>query len=504
MPNTCQVKMHDGKPCGRSLYGSRDRCLCHVDKEGKDPAFFQDMIDEIFKISDANCYDFTKFIFPKSEWHFPSNFKKTAYFDKCKFYGDVNLDNVVFEDAVYFWDAVFKGKLFNGSPRKKFLQFVSFERAKFEKGLSFRLTIFGAGANLKNAVFNGQVHFWDCEFNDLDISNTTFKSDVDFGNVGFNGRLFIQNSTFQAMVSFMIANFNGRANFMNCTFQDAAVFASAVFKKRAMFQKARFLSATDFSYAKFNDEMDFRSAYFHVPSLSRFYGNNLTKARFLGCNVKNIDFQLVNWYETGIGKKQIYDDKMYDKKIMTMGKTEDSDSAFHLYFGSNESVANLYRQLQMNYYNSYQYATAGIFHIGEQEMILKAIHPIKRLFSPRLWYKLLSKYGESYWRPTFWILVILLFVFPMIIMHNGVDYESIVFDYKFALNLPFNNSDFWNNYLDAICLNFNLVTFDKASTSMCFSQMWMRSIIYFETVAIIGLLTLLLLALRRKFKRKSF
>jgi hypothetical protein len=82
---TCQVKMNDGKPCGRELY-YEDCCIFHSKKEDKDIKLFQEKLDKVIKDESLEEYDFLGFLFPQGI-RFPRHFDKLTWFFGAVFEG---------------------------------------------------------------------------------------------------------------------------------------------------------------------------------------------------------------------------------------------------------------------------------------------------------------------------------------------------------------------------------------------------------------------------------
>jgi hypothetical protein len=145
-------------------------------------------------------------------------------------------------------------------------------------------------------------------------------------------------------------------------------------------------------------------------------------------------------------------------------------------------VAQLYRRLRRNYENNYKFAEAGDFFIGEMEMRRLDVTPrfknenvkkiellLKRNISLLGIYKLLSFYGESYFRPVICALIVIIF-YPLT-MH-----------WLLNVSLP---DDF--------------LTYMRTSASSFFQ---MDNKYVGERIIGIIILGLLFIALKRKFERK--
>jgi len=166
-------------------------------------------------------------------------------------------------------------------------------------------------------------------------------------------------------------------------------------------------------------------------------------------------------------------------------------------------VANLYKQLQRNYIADYSYAESGQFYQGEQEMIRKAKGKWRRFFCANNAYRWISLYGESFGLPLFW-LVLTLLVFPVYLLFNGfsvgADSARIRYELFWSGDFLFPISD----YLTAFGKNILFVSFQRGDLSDCLSGVWPQVFVTAETIWIVALVTFFVLALRRRFRRKSF
>lgn len=177
----CQVKMHDGKLCGREPYDEHG-CLLHSKKQDKNLESVQKELNEAYSRL-PDIHDFTGCVFPEGVV-FPKKFKMRA----------------VFRDAVFEGSANFEGAVFHG------------------------------GADFWNAAFQAEANFRFVHFNDrTSFSEAIFKGDADFGHASFEGQ-----------VDFRAAVCIGKANFARATFEDALLMNAVLRNKEAFIKGADF------------------------------------------------------------------------------------------------------------------------------------------------------------------------------------------------------------------------------------------------------------------------
>lgn len=139
-------------------------------------------------------------------------------------------------------------------------------------------------------------------------------------------------------------------------------------------------------------------------------------------------------------------------------------------------VADLYRQLRLNFEGTKQEVEAGDFYIGQMEMRRQDTafpRPYRLLLAA---YRVLAMYGQSYARPFFWYAFILAPLFAL--------------GYTFLSDLP---------YAEGL--------FTALTAGALFNQLpdgieaWEKLLVYFNMLADFLLLGLILVATRRHFTR---
>jgi hypothetical protein len=179
-----------------------------------------------------------------------------------------------------------------------------------------------------------------------------------------------------------------------------------------------------------------------------------------------------------------------------------------------ESVAMTYRQLQMNYGESYRYTEAGDFYVGEQEMQLSIRRKTNLILAVASWlYKRSSNYGENIILPLILACAIGLISTSYLLL-SGIcldasqctEYSSGYLNYDIA---PENIStlttkQFWSDCLDALNVNLDIVLLRSGAADRHLHSAIQKIAVKAESILIASLLTLFILSLRRKFKRKSF
>jgi hypothetical protein len=315
------------------------------------------------------------------------------------------------------------------------------------------------------------------------------------------------------------------ANFLRVTFTQKAVFLGATFAGNADFRETTFIEGADFSYTSFipfgvrevadgapdpewSAIADFRGAQFMKPTEVRFFQANKEeqeglRARFLHCEIEQFDFTDVHWYKLG-------------NRIALQDEIDLSGR----YYPEYELVAKAYRQMVNNLDKARAYDLAEDCFIGAMEM--KRQNP-ENHFGGLHWlsvvnlYRLLSKYGSSYTR-AFGALVVFLMLFALLFPafglrmagdsyffpggQTGAPFSAQVptISWGLALTNPQRNQELWRTFKTGIWASLEVATFQR-DPSLKPADSWGRRLAVIEDIAIPGQVALLLLALRRRFRR---
>lgn len=293
--------------------------------------------------------------------------------------------------------------------------------------------------------------------------------------------------------AFYGVSFDGDADFLSAIFKTPAVFPSATFSGQADFSFLSLGQGADFSGARFVGEanfahitaigvVDFRGALFDQPTQARFFQVNKEKAvglrvRLLNCDMGKAEFQDVNWHrERG---RMVLQDEL----DIRAGQSPDC-----------ELVAIAYRRLVNNFEKARAYDLAEDCFIGAMEM--------KRLDSTQPWlsrvvltlYRWASNYGSSYHR-AFGMLIGLLIAFGVVFALVWLEPLS-----GGSSPRPITWNDVWRACKDGLFHSLEVATFQR-QTLYANPNPFDRLIAMLENVLVPAQLALLLLALRRRFRR---
>ena len=463
---TCQVEMRNGKPCGRDLYDD-EHCIFHSEEGDKDLDSFQKGINRILSMP-SELHDFTRFIFPEGV-AFPKKFLKPTIFRRATFTSEADFGGAIFAGRVDFRDV-------------RFLNRTNFRRSVFEREANFRRASFKHKALFISGTFKAKTQFDRAHFLDeTTFAGTMFYDGIDFCWAMFDLGAVFSQAVFKGSAIFDYFISDGEINFKSCVFQDA-------FSMKSYDQ--HFIELVERDLIK---SVDFTSVKFSKPEKVKFQKIDLSKFRFLETDLRGVHFIDEKWDERKT-RKRVYDE--ISPKLL---------------FGESDYplIAQLYRRLRANYEENLRYGEAGDFYIGEMEMTRKAQSSIfKKL--PLLFYKAISNYGESYYRPLGWIAAILL-IFPLLFMFAGIQPVTLdpsnpiqdVIHYRLDFSsiksfLPISEKigDYYTSFLYSMSV-FSFIL-DKKYTTI---NNWGHTLFVLESILSPVTLAFFLLALRRRFKR---
>jgi len=455
----CQAKhpVTNESICKREIWDDTENlCIFHC-KEKPVEEFKNMFLAELNRVNETNSikeFDGQCFIFPSNTNLNGISFKKIAIFKFAQFSNRIDFSEAEFADKADFGKARFgnKAKLF---------------RTRFGDETNFTETYFGDDTNFGLAKFGKKTNFWQAKFGEgTNFSETTFDDETYFVRTEFGYYL-----------DFAYSRFNGEAIFQDITFGE-----------------------------KISDNIiNFTNIIFVKPNQVRFENVNLSSFSFVKSNIQDINFLDCEWIK--IRKRHVlFDEIYYSNEILN-----NSDILEKANLGEIEQV---YLWLQANFEKNKRYPEAGDFYIGAMEMRRRQIANNKNivrrllrqnLFSLMALYRYISLYGERYIRTFNWMLIVLFlfsgfyliagFDFPTATIPGSTNYEHINYDLFHKMDISELASDFKKSFMVSLCtLTFQKnVSFHLTTTSVLISIV--------ETVISAILVSLFLLALRRRFRR---
>ena len=477
---------------------------------------------------------------------FNAVFNNGASFKRAKFIGQKGVDfsevkflggrraNFIEAEFSGTWGANFSGVTFGGRGANfggaKFTAngCVDFSGAKFSgtERTYFSEAIFSGkrGARFKYAIFssNKGVDFAGAKFTGEEGANfysTHFsgESGVDFFSTEFSGNIGVNfsKSTFDVSekINFSKVKFTGEgnANFEWVRFLgDGDIdFSGAEFscRKGAHFSEAEFLCEDRISFEDVTFEKDciiyfdsvkvrnpknvfFRNAYLGNTS---FFQTDVEDFTFKNVKFRKFPHDKLNWFKKNIS---IHREGLMDEirnKYVPGSSQKYSDN---IYFSQVEIT---YRQLKRNFEENRDYAKAGDFHYGEMEMKRKRQGKIKQYISLTAFYKYFSGYGQKWTRAFSWFIgFIVLFTFLNLIWLQPIQESKSNTDLRSDNNLEEIFEPVTN--FDAFLYTFNTMTLRKDARFEITAPIG-SLIVIFQSALGPTILALMLLAIRRQFRR---
>ncbi len=272
------------------------------------------------------------------------------------------------------------------------------------------------------------------------------------------------------------------------------MFTDTTFKGKTSFYNSRyFKNIQDWTIV-------FSASTIEKPTEFKFDGFSLEKVVMSKTDWTYVEFLDCKW-PTINKRKAVYDE---------LEDAEDLEESVRLTY-----IEQLYNRLQKNFENAKQYNDAGDFYIGAMEMrrlqIAKDNNKIWRwmrqnFLSVMAWYRMVSLYGERYIRPLYWLAGVIL-LFPFFYLQTGFDYfekalSTNPISIKHTFTFDFNHlSEFFSDYFKGFMVSLHAIAFQKEGKLFELSSCGI--VVYIlQSVLSATIITLFLLALRRKFGRR--
>lgn len=226
---------------------------------------------------------------------------------------------------------------------------------------------------------------------------------------------------------------------------------------------------------------------------TKFDNTNISRCRFLLSKICNADLINATWSnskELDFGK---FNPFRHKRKIV-YDEVEANDKA------TWEYVGDIYRQLKINYENKRDFAEAGDFGYGQMEMKRKSMTGLTRIFCT--FYKWFSGYGEMPSLAAVWLLLFLL-LFPLAYMFNGIEPRTPATKLEKIHYGPSWSFPNWQAVCDfggAFVHTLQVATIQKDKAYQSYDHPG-RVLEILEVILFPVQITLLVLALKRKFRR---
>jgi len=320
------------------------------------------------------------------------------YFKKCKFEGDININDteidnqVVFLDCDFYKDCDFKDIEFKGETSFKGCKFdnryskidfsgCTFNTADFSntefigdldfslreevngdvKGVVFKNYVDFKNSKIKNAGFKGvifqnNVYFEEAVLENIDFSGAKFvdperdkdtinkfqRKEINFSRVKF-GTVSFENTLFEKNVRFHESTFEKEADFYNTSFKKLADFYLVNFQAEQQFHLTDFLDRAIFSNVIFHKEVQFiynktdKNSYINFESAIFKRGLDISRSNF-NCN---LNFWNLTIEEKGI--EEIFDHLSNDATSKELKYIDD--------FGEHKerAIPSVYKQIRESF-----------------------------------------------------------------------------------------------------------------------------------------------------------
>lgn len=361
---------------------------------------FQDELDRLVTdtLESHHVLDFTGVVFPtKVTYHtlssvsfYCATFTSDAHFRKATFKGPACFEKTIFRDLAYFYETTFEGAV--GFVETTFNGMTWFASATFNGSTDFQKSTFSDHATFMDATFNNSAWFQQATFsNTAGFENVVFSHGANFVRATFNGPAYFGEATFGAGTGFQEVLFSDRADFEKTTFGGNAWFQRATFSYSAEFQEATFNGPADFqSGDDINIEKNLKANIFATAvfteavfgsSVSFINRKFLQPAKFNRCTF----VEAPKFHGCIIHQGSVFPPKANFKDV------------------TSEGASQAYRTLKLAMEQVRARQEEAMFYALEQESLrtLDATPRSQKVVS--LLYQLTADYGESFLRPLGWL-----------------------------------------------------------------------------------------------------
>ncbi|MDX6529158.1 MAG: hypothetical protein QOH41_1448 [Blastocatellia bacterium] len=412
----------------------------------------------------------------------------------------VMLDGVEFLGRVDFGDC-------------KLREIADFSNCIFRETVDCYNTEFMQSALFAETKFMSEAKFWGTKFKAVWFNYSEFAT-VNFFMAEIDGKAVFDHATFSNLAMFTHSKFNGDATFLKAVYDSASSFSSSIFSALADFEDTEFGAMSNFHKATFLGRVRFRNSIFKNVSFAAldlgkdsdvvFETLSLAKASFLDTNLQEIRFRDVRWHRlvgsAFLGRRRA---SLWDEFSPSGEKQREF-----------ERIAENYRQLVLAYERKRDFEIAEDFHIGEMEMRRKKmaadikdprVRKIREWINSYSLYRRLSNYGTSYVQALL-VLVLFLCVFSIAFLYSGfrtTENPQRIIEYNVLADSSHHHvstREWAGDYLSAMSLCASIATFQRErfyEPVPGISRFWL----FASAVGLTGQVAMILLALRRRFRR---
>ncbi|MBI1805265.1 MAG: pentapeptide repeat-containing protein [Ignavibacteriae bacterium] len=397
-----------------------------------------------------------------------AHFKGNTFFHRATFRGDCT------SFAKFSTETVFGGEITRFYESKFLSKATYFSWVKFDSTKE---------TNFDGAIFHGEV---------IDFSHAEFKSE----------NVTLRDTSFKSLKEYI--------HFQNCWFKGLrTLFHDTKFESSKVdFHESVFDNAVDFkrnheknTAPMFEQGASIRDVLFLSPEKTTFRHVNLSQVELQGTDLRKINFIAVEWPRyprLKIGRLEKTRLRgVFDEQLLIKQHDPSPDEV--------ELVRSEYRQLKQNYDEATNYYIADQFYFGEMEITRHSKKKWKRLFSWNGLYRFSSGYGLL-WTNSLATLCLALIIYSIMFMFSGLKIPSEngqpkrYINYDLSLNFP-ELKPFAEDWLQ--CFHYaalSLVPLKNLSGDYE-PDIDTRYIVIANSITVPTLVTLFILALRRRFKR---
>lgn len=505
-----------------------------------------------------NKVSFTEVEFKGEADFMSAEFAGEVSFNSAKFNSMINFIRAKFSEEAHFSKAKFKKMAgFSGAKFSKkgyfslaeFNDIVGFIDVEFCGGVDFNETQFHGIANFVRTKFSNKVNFKSVNFNDTtNFIKAEFSDKVDFSRGGFSGKVDFSEVKFSSEANFNFVKFNHFTIFYNTIIVRKLNFSNCEFSSHIRFRNINRLDELEIKNIKKTQQIKespskgiLKLQKSSLKEVIKIVGNETPPVIFLrdvrfwengtiileDFDISKISFWLsdfyyikkpclhfirVQWHKNKILLDDIFKREGYQeyKKLRKKEKkgeelSNDEKELKEIYKeiydpieqtqNKVEELERCYRQIRLIYESQGEYADAGDFYLHEMRVRGKRLKGFLKIL--HYLYGIISKYGESVGRAFGWLFAVLISSAPGFV-YKETELSKIGEIISTSNYRPFSSiKHIFSIFSNSIFTGLNYIILGKIEAPNILSP-WQLGII---RVFGLSILTLLLLAIRRRFRR---
>ncbi|MFN8522325.1 MAG: pentapeptide repeat-containing protein [Chloroflexota bacterium] len=429
-----------------------------------------------------------------------------THFERVQFQGESLFNNCTFINTAYFIDASFGIESHYKASERSDSPVTTFSKSTFSlprrlasrhssNVVFFHSIYFSGNTDFSGANFSGSPRSIKASRHDQSERAEHAETESDEANLHIGQVNFLGSTDFSQSV------FGSRSEFINTTFHGMVSFSRAHVEKD-------FTIHNDSNNPTFKASCDFSSVRTDREVEVTFTRVNLANTSFRGTDVERFAFRDITWRRVQWPTPGTWYWPTWHRYAICDEFNRFKDDSLPDYAAAQQT----YHQLILNYEARRDFELAEDFYIGEMEVRRKATNNPMNFHTA---YAMLSRYGASY-RHAFAVLSLFFIVFSILFMHVGFQSSStdgaismervkydipLIFGWRHDALCPWDEAVL-RDFRRSLAFTLSIVTFQRDRFYVPIDE-YGQILLNVAVIALVGQSALLVLAIRRRFRRSK-